>query len=131
MSPRKNVIAIAKLVLGVLLFAQAAMALAGCKFDLRAPADAIAAMNQMPCCDDDEAQTDALAGNVNLCLVHCTSDAQSVEPSGLAISAVFPAIASPVPPIPQAACFAFRRAPSARPALAGPPLTILFQTFRI
>ena len=130
MSTRKKLIGIAKLVLAALLFAQAAIALAGCEFGPHAPADAIAAMNQMPCCQD-EARPDGLAGNVNLCLVHCTSNAQSVDTSSPPVPAIIPAVASAVPPVPAAACFAFRRAPPAWPALAGPPLTILFQTFRI
>ncbi len=128
---RKRMLGIAKLVLGAILFAQAALVLAAFDWGQRAPAQAIAAMDAMSCCQDGEARPDALAGNANLCLAHCTSDAQNVDTSIL----VFPALSTlavlTVSLAPASGCFALRRPSSIGHALAGPPLTILFQNFRI
>ena len=131
MLSRKRLAGIAKLVLGVVFFAQAALAVAACDWGQRAPAEAIAAMDTMPCCQDDDAQSDALTGNANLCLAHCTSDAQSVDTPSLSIPALFTVGRLTVLPVPAAAVVALRRARSAWHAHAGPPLTILFQNFRI
>ena len=131
MLSRKRMAGIAKLVLGAILFAQAALALAACDWGQRAPAQAIAAMDAMPCCQDGEARPDALAGNANLCLAHCTSDAQSVDTSILAFPALSTLAVLTVSLAPESGCFALRRPPSIGHALAGPPLTILFQNFRI
>ncbi len=131
MLARKRLIGVAKLVLGAMLFAQAALALAACDWGRRAPAQAIAAMDQMPCCQDDEARPDALAGTANLCLMHCTSDAQSVDTSKLLAPAGIPLAVLTVPPVPTPGCFALRGAPFAWHAFAAPPLTILFKNFRI
>lgn len=131
MLARKPLMGVAKLVLGAMLFAQAALALAACDGGQRAPAGVIAAANPMPCCQDDDARSDALAGNANLCLAHCTSDAQSVDTSSLPILAPFAVGALTVLPVPAAADFALRRARSVWHAHAGPPLTVLFQNFRI
>ncbi len=131
MLARKRLIGVAKLVLGAMLFAQAALALAACDWGRPAPAQAFAAMDAMPCCQDDEARPDALAGTANLCLMHCTSDAQSVDTSKLLVPTGVPLAVLTVPPVPTPGCFALRGVPFARHAFATPPLTILFQNFRI
>jgi hypothetical protein len=130
MLTRKRISSVAKLVLGVLLFAQVALAFAACDLSTRAPAQAISVMGDMPCCAEDEAP-DGSAANVNLCLAHCTSDAQRVDTTGLAFPA-FPGVvvlvvsALPVPGYPAL------RGPSLEGyAFAAPPRTILFQNFRI
>ncbi len=131
MISRRRLIGITKLVLGAIFFAQAALALAGCDWGRHAPAEVIAATVQMPCCDEDGASSDGPAGNPNLCFVHCTSDAQRVDTSGLWTAAFLPAIVPAVAPMPASACFALRRVPPAWHALAAPPLSLLFQPLRI
>ena len=131
MLSRKRTAGIAKLVLGALFFAQAALALAACEWGERAPAQVVAAIEAMPCCQGDEAGRGAPAGNANLCLAHCTSDAQSVDTSSPAFSAAPTAVVLKVLPAPVSGCFALRGAPFAPQAFAAPPLTILFQNFRI
>ena len=64
---------VAQLLLGVLLFAQAALALAGCDWLRAAPALAInASTSQAPCHEEP-------AVNANLCLAHCLSADQSAD----------------------------------------------------
>ena len=131
MLSRKRIAGIAKLVLGAMLFAQAALAVAACDWGQRAPAQSVAAMDAMPCCQADEARPGATVGNANLCLVHCTSDAQSVDTSNLLAPTGVPLAVLTVPPAPASGCFALRGVPFAWHAHAAPPLTILFQNFRI
>ena len=66
-------IRVAQLMLGLLLFAQAALALAGCDWVRAAPALAIAASSSQPPCHE------APAVNTNLCLAHCLSADQSAD----------------------------------------------------
>ena len=131
MLSRTRTAGIAKLVLGALFFAQAALAVAACDWGERAPAQAIAAMDAMPCCQEDEAGRGVQASNGNLCLAHCTSDAQAVDTSSPAFPAAPAAVVLKVLPAPVSGCFALRGAPFAPQAFAAPPLTILFQNFRI
>jgi hypothetical protein len=64
---------VARLMLGLLLFTQAALAMAGCDWLRAAPALAIAeSANRQPC-------HEAPAVNANLCLAHCLSDDQSTD----------------------------------------------------
>ena len=124
---------IAKLVLGLLLFAQAAVAVAACDWGQRAPARAVAAMAAMsenPCCAEDEAPG-GLAGNANLCLAHCTSDAQSVDTSAVALPALSTAAVLTVSPMLPSRSFVLRRASSIDYAFTAPPASILFQNFRV
>ena len=121
---------IAKLVLGALFFAQAALAVAACDWGQRAPAQAIAAMGEMPCCPNEVAP-DGLAGNANLCLAHCTSDAQSVDTTGLVFPAFSTVAVLTAAPTPAPGHFVLRRPSPIGYAFAAPPLTILFQNFRI
>ena len=130
MLSRKRISAWSKFVLGVLLFAHAMLVVAVCEYGEHAPAQAIASMGQMPCCADDEA-SNVLAGNVNLCLAHCTSDAQSVNTSGPAFSALSTVAVLTASPAPVPGCFVMRRPSPIGYAFAAPPLIILFQNFRI
>jgi hypothetical protein len=59
--------------LGVLLFAQAALALAGCDWLRAAPALAISASSSRAPCHEEPAV------NPNLCLAHCLSADQSTD----------------------------------------------------
>ena len=131
MLARKRLIGVAKLVLGAMLSAQAALALAACGWGQRAPAEAITTMDAMPCCQDDAARSDALVGNANLCLMHCTSDAQSVDALNLLAPAAVALAVLTVPPAPAPGCFALHGVPVAWHDLAAPPLIILYQNFRI
>lgn len=130
MLSRRRIAGLAKLVLGGLLFAQAALAFAACDLSARAPAQAISAMKDMPCCAEDEAP-DGITGNANLCLAHCTSDAQRVDATGLDFPAL-PAGPVLVVSLASAPAHAALRQPSSYGyAFAAPPRTILYQNFRI
>ena len=64
---------VAQLLLGLLLFTQGALAVAGCDWLRAAPALAIAASSSQPPCHE------APAVNTNLCLAHCLSADQSAD----------------------------------------------------
>lgn len=115
---------VAKLMLGLLLFAQAALALAGCDWLRAAPALAISASASQPPCHEEP------TANANLCLAHCLSADQS---------AVTPQVVVPVwidsPPITVAVIDRWTgRAEDLRfvlPRPSAPPPRILFQSFLI
>jgi hypothetical protein len=64
---------VAQVMLGLLLFVQAALALAGCDWSRAAPALAISASSSQPPCHE------APVVNPNLCLAHCLSADQSAD----------------------------------------------------
>jgi len=64
---------VAQLMLGLLLFTQGALAMAGCDWLRAAPALAIAASSSQPPCHEEPAV------NANLCLAHCLSADQSAD----------------------------------------------------
>ena len=64
---------VAQLVLGLLLFAQGALAMAGCDWSRAGPTLAIVASSSRPPCHE------APAVNANLCLAHCLSADQSAD----------------------------------------------------
>ena len=64
---RSTLKGVARVALAALLFAQAALALAGCDWLRAAPALAISASSSQPPCHE------APAVNANLCLAHCLS----------------------------------------------------------
>ena len=70
---------IASVLLGAMLFAQAALALAPCDWLLVAPAQAIAAKAGEPSCHEQPVQ------NANLCLAHCLDNDQSANTLQVAI----------------------------------------------
>ena len=72
---------IARVLLGVLLFAQVALAVAGCDWLRVAPAQAIGAKAGEPTCHEAPART------VNLCLAHCLGADQSTDTPQVAIPA--------------------------------------------
>jgi hypothetical protein len=61
---------IAVVLLGAMLFAQAALALSACEWPKRSPANAFA---DAPTCHEEPAR------NSNLCLSHCLSEDQSLD----------------------------------------------------
>lgn len=115
---------VARFLLSLLLFAQAALAMAGCDWPGASPALAIAASSSPPPCHVEPAV------NPNLCLAHCLSADQS---------AATPQLVVPVwidsPPIMVAVAYRWTgRAASLRfvlPRPSAPPPRILFQTFLI
>jgi hypothetical protein len=123
MISRRTRASVARLVLGVLLFAQAAIAMAACDWERAAPARAISQVSSPPCHEASDL-------NANLCLAHCLSADQS---------AVTPQVAVPVwvdaAPImittmdrwiPPSAILQY-----VLPRPSAPPSRILFQTFLI
>lgn len=113
---------VAQLMLGLLLFAQAALATAGCDWLRAAPALAIAASSSQPPCHEEP------AGNANLCLAHCLSADQSADTPQFVVPARVESAAIMVAVI-------YRwtgRAENLRfvlPRPAAPPPRILFQSF--
>jgi hypothetical protein len=115
---------IARLMLGLLLFTQGALAVAGCDWLRAAPALAITASSSQPPCHEEPAV------NPNLCLAHCLSADQSTGT---------PQVVVPVwidsPPIMVAVIDRWTgRAEDLRfvlPRPSAPPPRILFQSFLI
>lgn len=124
MRSARTVRRIAGVLLGAVLFAQAALAAAACDWSRVAPAQAFAAKLGEPSCHEEPAQ------NANLCLAHCLSADQSSDT---------PQIAAPI--WTQAFLMVMvdvKRAPSREAILhyalsrpGAPPIRILFQTFLI
>jgi hypothetical protein len=110
--------------LGLLLFAQAALALAGCDWLRAAPALAISASSsQSPC-------HEALEVNPNLCLAHCLSADQSADTPQIVVPAWIGLVSLNIEAVGD------RSYPAAAlryklPRPAAPPPRILFQTFLI
>jgi hypothetical protein len=73
MISRRTRTRVAQLTLGVVLFAQAALATAACDWLQAAPARAIAANSSDRPCHEEP------ANNANLCLAHCLSADQSAD----------------------------------------------------
>jgi hypothetical protein len=115
---------VAQLMLGLLLFAQGALALAGCDWLRAAPALAISASSsQLPCHEEP-------AVNPNLCLAHCLSADQSADTPQVVVHAwIGPAslnVEIAAGRIYPAAALRYKL-----PRPAAPPPRILFQTFLI
>lgn len=81
MSSRATARKIATVLLGAMLFAQAALAAAACDWLRVAPAQAIMAKAGEPSCHEEPAQ------NTNLCLSHCLGSDQSADTPQVAIPA--------------------------------------------
>lgn len=112
------------MLLGALLFAQAALAVAACDWSRAAPAMALAATADVPTCHE------APARNPNLCLAHCLSFDQSPDKPQLQVLALPAApvlvVARPLASASEAIESRFRL-----PRPAAPPPRILFQSFLI
>ena len=124
MNSRGTVRKIASVILGTMLFAQAALAVAACDWLRVAPAQAITAGTEEPSCHE------APARNSNLCLAHCLGADQSMDTPKVAISAwsqssllVIGALARA--PAPKAALHFTLPPPGA------PPPRILYHSFLI
>ncbi len=70
---------IASLILGTMLFAQAALAVAACDWLRVSPAQAIMAKTGEPSCHEEPAQS------ANLCLSHCLGNDQSADTPQVAV----------------------------------------------
>ena len=120
----RNRTRVAQLLLGVLLFAQAALALADCDWLRAAPALAISASSSQPPCHEEPAV------NANLCLAHCLSADQSAGTPQVVVPAWIA-----FPPLMVAAIdHRTSRAEILRfelPRPSAPPPRILFQSFLI
>ena len=115
---------VARLMVGLLLFTQAALATAGCDWLRAAPALAVAdSADRQPC-------HEAPAVNANLCLVHCLSDDQSAGTPQV----VVPARVDGAPIVVVALDRRFVAVVDLQFILlrpSAPPPRILFQTFLI
>lgn len=115
---------VARLLLGALFFAQAALAVATCDSLRMTPAQALAAQAAKPTCHEVPAE------NTNLCLAHCLSADQNSDTPQIHVHAWTPAplvilAASPTVATPEV----IRR--GALPHAGAPPPRILFQSFLI
>jgi hypothetical protein len=110
--------------LGVLLFAQAALAAAACDWARAAPAQALAAVSDQPSCHE------APARNANLCLAHCLGADQSADTPQVQVP-VQDAGPVLVVALPEVLSQRLAHQRHASPLPAGPPPRILFQSFLI
>ena len=121
---------IGRLILAALLFSHTTLALSACERGWRMAADAIAAASTMRCCPESESSSNRQS-NANLCVAHCTADAQNVDSNGQAVPAVFALGGRTESIAPAPGLFALSRPVATPRALAAPPRTILFKNFRI
>jgi len=114
---------VAIVLLGALLFAQAAIALAACDMQDRVPVLAFSHPESMPCHDNP-------APNPNLCLAHCTSADQSADTPHFVVPVwrAFAPLTVVTPDSWIVRILAVRHLP---PHAVGPPPRILFQSFLI
>ncbi len=125
MRSRSSRVFVAQIMLGVLLFAQAALAGAACSMPERSPARAIAGFGSMPCHQADPDQR-----NANLCLADCLSFDQSSSTPALPVIAPPPAPVLIVPLVEPAVARAVV-VQFTLPHPPAPPPRILFQSFLI
>ena len=116
----------ARTLIGALLFAQAAVALAACESLRRAPALAIAQAAQPAA----ESRCHEPERNVNLCVAHCLGEDQSLDKASVSIPAFAATPVLLLSLVALAPQLAARDAEFVSPA-AGPPPRIRFQTFRL
>ena len=124
MISRGSVKKIAGMLLGAMLFAQAAFAMAACDWLRVAPVQVIMPKATEPSCHEEPAR------NANLCLAHCLGSDQSADTPQVAIPAWSQAsflviVAFESAPLPRDSW----RYTLTRPG--APPPRILFQTFLI
>lgn len=121
---RATRVRVCRVILGALLFVQAALAIAGCDWSRVAPAMALATKADEPSCHEEPAR------NANLCLAHCLSFDQAPDTPQLQLPAISaePALFVAMP-WEQAFRVVDRRYRLPRPA--APPPRILFQSFQI
>lgn len=115
---------VARIMLGTMLFAQAALAVAACDWLRVAPALAIKAKATEPSCHEVPAE------NTNLCLAHCLGNDQSADTPQVTIPA---GSLGALPVLTGVQRVLVRQAmlPFTLPHPGAPPLRILFQTFLI
>jgi hypothetical protein len=124
MISRRTRTRVAQLTLGVVLFAQVALATAACDWLQAAPARAIAANSSDQPCHEEP------ANNANLCLAHCLSADQSADTPQV----VIPVWIDCTPITIVAIDCRNTRAMDVKfvlPRPSAPPPRILFQTFLI
>lgn len=125
MGSRRTLRTLAQVALVAFLFAQAALAVAGCDFGKRAAAQAVVLANaqEHPC---HEEGGDSAA---NLCVAHCVTQTQSLEKPFWKSPATAPVpvlvLVAVSPPVAPAPAFHLSIEP------AGPPRHILFRTLLI
>jgi len=113
---------VAKLLLGVVLFTQAAVASATCDMPVRAPAQVFVGQESMPCHEEP-------ARNANLCLADCLSADQSADTPQVVVPAWTGAALFPVV-VDDRSGEQFVPLQRLLPRPTAPP-RILFQTFLI
>lgn len=115
---------IAGVLLGVMLFAQAAFAFAGCDWWERAPAEAIARMSAPPCHQEEQGPA------TSVCVAHCLTDLQSLDKPSVTLPALGDvAVLMVILPAPDQMLWVYASAAPAR--ASAPPPRILFSKLLI
>jgi hypothetical protein len=127
MLKRRSIARVARLLVGLLAFAQAALAWSACDWLDRAPQRAIAQHQSQPAEGDCH---HAAVPMTNLCLMHCTNDQQSLDKPSLQLPALADAAVLVVhaPLAITAGAGAIRR--NVSPFSGAPPPRILFGAMR-
>ena len=113
------------MVLGAILFTQAALVAAACQLPERAPAKAISGGTAPACHQQDQASP----ANANLCIAHCLADFQNLDKPSLGVPA---APDTPVLIVGLPATVIHLPVQRERPKPAvGPPPRILLHSFLI
>jgi hypothetical protein len=123
MMTRRLRVVVAQCMLGVVLFAQAAIASAACDLERASPARAFAQTASPPCHEETKQ-------NANLCLAHCLSADQSTDTPQLVVPAwigAAPLAIAVVVPVRDRVL----GLQHVLPHPAAPPPRILFQSFLI
>jgi hypothetical protein len=118
---------IAFLLLAVLAFAQANMALASCAMDSSTMASAMAGTSDKPCDGCDTPLTDSRAQISSVCATHCAS---AVQPTAVPAPLALPTIQSVVLVLPRQV-FDARPTGLDGPPSGAPPHRILLHSFLI
>jgi hypothetical protein len=114
----------ARLLLGVLLFAQAALAIAACEWSGASAVQAVAASSAQPSCHEAPPQ------NANLCLAHCLGSDQGLLDHEVAVAPWEPK-APLIVLLPEAAATRSPDLVYVLPRAGAPPPRILLHSFLI
>ena len=128
MKSKRALRTIAKILVGALLFAQAALAIAACEWLSRAPAQAIAQNSASPC-DQTDSRADNRANN--LCVAHCLAEFQSLDTHQVHVFALPSVPVLEVQSPASSSAKLLSHSTRVVPPSAGPPPRILYHQFLI
>jgi len=126
---RKTAKRIARVLLGAMLFAQAAVAIAACESLERTPA--LAVTTAQASSDAEPCHQATKGSNTNLCLAHCLAGDQSLDKPGVSVPPLAAAPVLALRTIDRLLPLAFVPRQLSVPLAAAPPPRILFRTLLI